>query len=108
MDNIFYICCVVFSVDDIMVVVNLILNGQYLLQTKPDENGFRKCGRKPYSKWTISSTLRELSIDLKTTSRKPYSKWTISSTIIEAMKVNIQTTLVVNLILNGQYLLQNK
>ncbi len=39
-------------------VVNLILNGQYLLQILAAGNmDLVRGGRKPYSKWTISSTL---------------------------------------------------
>ncbi len=36
--------------------------------------------RKPYSKWTISSTLDLKTSVLTSSGRKPYSKWTISST----------------------------
>ena len=40
------------------------------------------CGsRKPYSKWTISSTSRQNQSTQRRDSRKPYSKWTISSTL---------------------------
>ena len=55
MDNIFYDreCADCGGCAD---VVNLILNGQYLLQRMwITNNGGEKC-RKPYSKWTISST----------------------------------------------------
>ena len=64
-------------------VVNLILNGQYLLQEmgESEEEAYTSC-RKPYSKWTISST-----------STHYLSRFSIQ---------------VVNLILNGQYLLQPK
>ncbi len=39
--------------------------------------------RKPYSKWTISSTIPVGKVDEgHTPGRKPYSKWTISSTLM--------------------------
>ncbi len=41
-----------------------------------------KYGRKPYSKWTISSTRRGDRNGNDGSGRKPYSKWTISSTVL--------------------------
>ncbi len=115
----------------IAMVVNLILNGQYLLQkTKFIKESNKNQSRKPYSKWTISSTkVTSITTEEDVNSRKPYSKWTISSTrktkfkcvkctfsrkpyskwtissTYEQKIIRIISTIVVNLILNGQYLL---
>ena len=65
----------------------------------------KKDCRKPYSKWTISSTNWRIKNEHKNgNGRKPYSKWTISSTIMHKEEF-VRFTNVVNLILNGQYLL---
>ena len=45
-------------------------------------DAFFEC-RKPYSKWTISSTNILRVVCYSSSSRKPYSKWTISSTILK-------------------------
>ena len=79
MDNIFYKIGLYASLKG-NPVVNLILNGQYLLQ---------HCF---------------LLLCLVLGSRKPYSKWTISSTGVYTVYTD-QSVDVVNLILNGQYLL---
>ena len=110
-------------------VVNLILNGQYLLRGEKEAKEILNMRRKPYSKWTISSTLKHQLKKHWQTCRKPYSKWTISSTKITIAKEflcfscrkpyskwtisstrienkgNVSIFRVVNLILNGQYLL---
>ena len=80
MDNIFYHCYSYINGCVDIHVVNLILNGQYLLQNYEflKDKGVQR--RKPYSKWTISSTR---------------GKTDTMASLEE----------VVNLILNGQYLL---
>ena len=70
----------VFRVDGILEVVNLILNGQYLLHECINALFETIVRRKPYSKWTISSTYNEAINKEIYLRRKPYSKWTISST----------------------------
>ncbi len=56
MDNIFYLNDRIKKAG-LNLVVNLILNGQYLLLfVKIEDRTDGRKGRKPYSKWTISST----------------------------------------------------
>ena len=57
MDNIFYYF-VVRTWDKWNAVVNLILNGQYLLPELGARVERKFGSRKPYSKWTISSTIQ--------------------------------------------------
>ncbi len=65
----------------LVLIINLILNGQYLLhQIMISEDKLEFICRKPYSKWTISSTSGGNKMKKPNRSRKPYSKWTISST----------------------------
>ena len=45
------------SEEVVIKVVNLILNGQSLLLLEGAKENLEGKGRKPYSKWTISSTM---------------------------------------------------